>query len=464
MRRPIVFYLLIFFGLALFGGVALLTRYPDAEILRRAESWPWIGPAALWFRDAYRQSDHQPESAGVVEETWSREDVAAEGPRTRTEPVARTYRQQVWVLDGMELKAEPSLDAATVSTVETLARVGKIERRGDWYHVAYRGRSGWVLLEGYDENAEIPYGEKPEPPRPVPARAPDEETLAAARRYLRGKERAATLGPYALYTDCPDEELLAHLDAVASGLEALYGERYGRRPIGEPAEAVVLFQSDIAYRLVQQRTERLTGLISAGHNAEGLAVLYAGGRSRADVAGTVVHELAHFLNRRAIGPQLPPWLDEGIADDLALSRIDPDGRIHPGELSGGRRRQGEQWRLVGGLASLLRLRDAVRAGELPAVPDLMSADWEDFVRSPKIQLHYAAAAFWIRYLVEGEGGRHAAGWRAFLGAVAAGEPPAAETLRAHLDEDWSVLNARFRGWIEHQAARAELATGPPAGD
>ncbi len=461
MRRSLVFYLLTVLGLALFGGAAWLTRNPNAEIVRRAESWPYVGAAALWFREAYRHGEDRPESAGL--QAAARRGGSGTYPGVAVEEaepvrVPRIYRRQVWALGGMELKAEPSAGAATVYTFDSLAKTGKIERRGDWYQVDYHGRTGWLLLEGYDENAEVPYGEDPEPPRPVPARPPDEESLAAARRYLRGKERAVPLGPYTLYTDCRDDELISRLDTVAGRLEALYAERYGLRPIGEAAEAVVLLQSDIAYRLVQQRTERLAGLRAAGHNSEGVAVLYAGGRSRSDVAGTVIHELAHFLNRRAIGPQLPPWLDEGIADDLALSRVDPDGRIESGELSGGRRRQGDQWRIVGGLGSLLRLRDAARAGEMPAVLDLMSADWESFVRTPKIQLHYAAAAFWIRFLLEGDGGRHAAGWRAFLAAVAEGQPPAVETLEEHLAEDWSVLDARFRGWIEERAAGAELAS------
>lgn len=453
MRRTFAVYLLVFLGLALFGGFAWLTHNPDAEVLRRAESWPYVGPVALWFREAYRQPADRSGSAGKKsEEAPVRERPAAE-PSTS---VPRSYRQQVWVLGGMELKAAPSLDAAAVYTFDNPVRAGKIERRGDWYHVDYNGRTGWLLLEGYDENAEVPYGEEPEPPRPLPARAPDEESLAAARRYLRGKERALALGSYALYTDSSDDRLIAHLNTIAGQLEALYAERYGLRPIGDAAEAVVMFQSDIAYRLVQRSTELLTGLNAAGHNAEGVAVLYVGRRPRSDVASTVIHELVHFLNRRAIGPQLPPWLGEGLADDLALSRIDAEGRVHPGELGGARQQRGGQWRVEGALASLQRLRDAARAGELPAILDFINADWESFVRTPKIQLHYAAAAFWVRFLIEGEGSRHAAGFRAFLAAVAAGEPPSAETLAEHLDEEWGTLDVRFRAWIEEQAVAVEL--------
>ena len=464
MRRAFVVYLFVVLFLALFGGFAWLTRFPEAEILRRAQAWPWIGPAATAFRDAYLPRDRRAEIETEDSETEMLERIVSERPPAATETISvpRIVRPPIWALAGMELKAEPSADAATLHRFEGLSRAGKIERRGDWYRVDYNGRVGWVLLEGYDENAEVPYGETPEPPRPLPGRAPDSEALADARRYLRGRERALALGPYTLYTDCRDDGLIAHLDRVAGGLEATYVERYGRTPAGDAAEAVVLFESDIAYRLVQRRSGRLVGLDSAGHVAGGLVVLYSGGRSRAAVAGTVIHELVHLLNRRAIGPHLPPWLDEGIADDLALSRVAADGRIDPDELGGEHHSQDGGWRIEGGHASLLNLRDAAISGELPALRDLIRADWESFVEPPKSRLHYAAAAFWIRFLVAGEGGRHAAGFRAFLDAVAEGEPPDAKTLGKHLDADWRALDTAFRVWLQERAAGVAPRSKPAA--
>ena len=463
MRRAFAFYLALALFLGSLGGVAWLTRNPDAEILRRAQDWPWVGPLAARFRQAYLPRDGRfvaavSETDVEIEETWLRDRADRRAPSPQPPPV---YRKQVWILAGLELKANPGPDAATVHTFDQLARAGKIENRGDWYHVDHRGRVGWVLLEGYDEEAETPYGEAPEPPRPVAARPPDEERLASVRRYLRGRERVLTLGPYALYTDCKDDDLLSHLGAVAGQLEALYVERYARAPVGAAAETVVLFQSDIAYRLVQHGTERLAGLRSAGHNSEGIAVLYVGGRSRDDVIATMIHELAHFLNRRAVGPQLPPWLDEGLADDLAAMRVDAGGRIHPGQLGGELRqtaggRDAGRWHAGGAVAALLRLRDAARAGELPSLPDLIATEWEDFVRPPEAQLHYAAAAFWVRYLLEGDEGRHSAGFRAFLAAVANGAPPDAANLQASLVEPWDALGIGFRAWIDQRAAAVGL--------
>ena len=454
MRRPFWAYLLVFGLLATLSAFSWLTHHPEAEILRQAEEWPLLGPLAASFRRAYLRGESR--GADGAENAAEGMDERPRDGGTGTSFQPPVFERHVWVLPGMELKQAASAQSRTVYRFETIAKVGKFENRGDWYRVYHNGWKGWVLLEGYDETAEIPYPESPEPPRPVTARAPEEEWLAAARQYLRGNERVARLGAYTLFTDVPDDSLIAFLDVVAGRLESVYAERYGRRPIGVPAEGIVLYRSDIAYRLLQQRSERIAGLTAAGHNAKGLAVLYSGGRSRSDVAGTVIHELVHFINRRALGPQLPPWLDEGLADNLALSRIDEDGRIHPREIGGARLKRGEEVRIEGGHASLWHLREALKGGTLPAVPELMSTDWEDFVRPPEAQLHYAAAAFWIRYLLDGEGGRHAAAFRAFLDDVAAGEPPTAETLGARLGEDWSVLGARFRAWIEHRAASAGL--------
>ncbi len=457
MRRPYVIYFVALSMLALFAGIAWLTHNPNAEILRRAEGWPGVGPFASRFRQAYRQPDGRPGIVGVkTEETGIRErDTPGEG----TLPSRRVYRHHVWALSGMELKAGPSADTATIYKFERLARAGKIERRGHWYHVDYHGYDGWVLLEGYDENAEIPYGEMPDPLLPVPARAPDEQALAAVRKYLRGSERRARLGPYDLYTDSRDDDLISYLDLVTGRLEEVYAERYVRSPVCAAAEAGVRLRSDIASRLVRRQSERLVGLNSAGHNSEGIAVLYSGSRSRSDIASTVTHELTHFLNRRAIGPQLPPWLDEGIADDLALSRIDQEGRIQPSELGGGGHRHDRGLTVKGGLASLWLLRDAARAGKLPPVLELVSADWDRFVHTPKIQLHYATAAMLIRYLIDGDDSRYAAGFRAFLNAIASGEPPSADLLQAKLGEPWEELDAGFRAWIEERAASARLPPG-----
>ncbi|MEM7352975.1 MAG: hypothetical protein AAF657_19415 [Acidobacteriota bacterium] len=447
MRRPIWAYLLLFGLCATLGSLAWLTRNPQTEILDRAATWPVVGPAAARFIELYRPPGVKPPEDAASLETEPAGDQGASQAQ---------FSGRVYVLKGQELKARPNAAAPTLYRFESHTSADKIAQRGDWYNVHYHGREGWVLLENYDETAAIPYGEETELPLPVAARPPDSERLAAARKYLRGRERVSKVGPYALYTDSLDDGLIAYLGVVAASLDRLYAERTGLRPTGTPAEAVVLYQSDIAYRLLQRQTEQIAGLASTGHNAEGVAVLYVGGRSWEAVAKTLVHEIVHCINRRAVGPQLPPWLDEGLADDLAQARIDDDAIVHPGELGGKQYKQDGKFRVEGGLSTLWQLRQAARESRMPTLEALSGMDWETFVEPQAAELHYGVASFWVRYLLDPSNRRRVAATRSFLAAVAAGKPATAQALRSKLGEDWAVLDAGFAEWIEALAERHEL--------
>ncbi len=462
MRRDLGPLLLLFLVLGLLAGFAWLTRHPDAPVLRRAEGWPFIGPLATWMRERYLP----PEPAPAVAEE---EPLAAPGPAAVAPLVAPPAAgpvqagPRVWILPGTVLRLSPAEAAPAILEVATMASAARLERRGDWFRVNHRGIEGWVFLEGYDETGGPPYGDAPEPPGPLEPLPPDEAKLAAARRYLGDRERASRVGPYAFYTDSRDDELVARLDRLAAQLEAVYVERYALRPRGTPRAALVLYRTELPYRLFQRRQPQISGLPSTGHSAKGVAAFFVGERSRGEVGATLVHELVHLLNRRALGPALPPWLDEGLADDLASARVDPDGTIRPQLIGGERRREGSTVRVTGGVATLLQLRDELDAGGPPLLPDLLGLDWESFVRDDRSRLHYGASAFWVRYLLQGEDGRHSEAFRRFLAAVAAGRPATAEALRQELGQGWDVLERGYRAWVLAEAARVEPRPETPAG-
>lgn len=443
---PTLLILLLLIGL---GGGAWLTHHPDAEIVRRAQEWPVVGPLARAFHTRFVPPPPPlpapPRGPSEVMILTLPPDPAAPAPLVLP-PAPADAHDSVWVVPGVELKQRPAADAKSLYTFESVANAALLERRGDWYRVHHRRREGWVHLPGYDETSKPPFGEDPEPPRPLPAREPEPQKLAAARELLGTTQRELPLGPYRLFTDSPDDELIAFLHPLAASLDDVYYRRHGRVPLGVPKEAVVLFAGEGGYRLLQLRTEKLLGLAAGGHNAHGVAALFIGKSSRGEVASTLLHELAHFVNRRALGPALPPWLDEGIADDLALSRID-HGKLWPGVLGGSEQRAGGKVEYEGGLASLLRLQEAIAAGQAPPLEELLQLDWEGFVRSPRSALYYAESAFWVRYLLDGEGGRFAPAWREFLTAVSEGRPPDPENLRERLGRTWPALEASFRAWV-----------------
>jgi Bacterial SH3 domain len=466
MRRNIlpVFSLICILGVMAFA--AWLTWNPDAELVRRAEEWPLVGPWATRFRERYLPPLPPPQASAA--ESWEIRRLgppdAAAGEDRRQDGRPRDRRIEsadvVWVLPGAALRREPSATAELIEEFDAVATVGKIERRGDWFHVRHSGSQGWVYLEGYDERGGPPYGETPEPPQALPPRPPDAATLALARELLGEREHVRRFGPYTAYTDFEDAELFAHLDGLAAQIEDLYRDRYGLAPLGTPAAAVVLYRSELAYRVLEKRSPVLADLHSAGHASRGIAVLYAGHSGRGEIGTTLTHELVHFLNRRALGPALPPWIDEGLADGLATARVGADGRIEPRALGGERREADGRMRIDGALATLYRLRGAIADGSLPPLLELTRLDWDAFVRSGRRQLYYGTSAFWIRYLLDGGDPALGDGLRRFLAGVAAGEPATPEALRDLLGRDWTALDAGFRQWL---SSHPDLPSEAPPG-
>jgi hypothetical protein len=285
------------------------------------------------------------------------------------------------------------------------------------------------------------------PALPLPGRPPSPELLARASVRLREPRRDLALGPYATVTDVTDPVLLARLDGLAGQVEDLYRRRYGVAPVGEPREAIVLYARKEDYRQVAREDERIAAIASAGHTVHGLVMLYAADRPADEIGATLVHELVHLLNRRALGPALPPWLDEGIAEDLAQSRPDSRGLLVPGTLSGSAILAVDHIELRGALAAALMLQRTLAAGEIPRVETLIATPWEEFVAAGR-QQSYDAALLWVRYLMDGEGGSLRPAFTGYLGEIAAGGTVDGEELRRRLDRPWPLLDLGWHAWLQ----------------
>ncbi len=306
---------------------------------------------------------------------------------------------------------------------------------------------------------EPPLGRAIEPPLPLPASSPDPQRLTQARASFGGEVRESTLGGYLLLTDIDDPALVERAERVIGALEAIYYGRYGRRPVGTPREAIVLFSSELDYRGFQAGDRRLAGLTaSTGLAGRGIVATFRGPRRDNELLGTLVHELVHLLNRRAIGPALPSWLDEGLADDLGASRIDAEGRLWPGTWSRTLAAHENEIRISGGEAALRDLADVFGPdGNAPGRLNLgaiLALEWEDFVAEQSAELHYAAAAAFIRMLLAAPARNSL--FRSWLGEVSAGASPAAEELRRALGQPWEELDLELALWT-----RGELARLPP---
>jgi hypothetical protein len=301
-----------------------------------------------------------------------------------------------------------------------------------------------VYVEDYGESDEPPLGSDPLPPTPLAAQAPDRERIALVRELMPDAVQGR-IGPYESYARALDQDLRLFLERLVGSLELVYVARYGVAPVGDPVGAIVLFDRHDDFAVYQARELPLGGVNAAGVTGGGVVAIDLDGRRREETAATAVHEIVHLLNRRALGPALPPWLEEGLADDLANSEVAADGRLETSRLGGLSLQRADGWEWRGALASAVALRRELDAGRLGSLEKLVSLDWSEFVGAGAREDNYGQASFWIRHLVTDPS--TAGELRAFLAGVAAGGSAEGEELRRRLGADWSLLDERYRRWI-----------------
>lgn len=261
---------------------------------------------------------------------------------------------------------------------------------------------------------------------------PDGETLAAAREHLRSGGVQDECGPYLVWTDATEDGLLAGCRRTVAGLDDVYEDRFGVRPVSRPAEAIFLFEELEAYRAFAAGE----GLSSFGYSAHsipsrGYVAVWCGGRSTDEVLGTMVHELGHVLNRRALGTGLPRWLEEGLADGLG----DTASEHGIGALAGAEGARGQLERLRGGYAT-------ERVG---SIEELLAKGAGEFDRGT-VSYDYEQSAFFVRYLLSDPELRDR--FRTLLADLAGGATWAPELVTSRLDMSWDQLDRGLESWVE----------------
>ena len=447
---PLVLLLL----LVVLGAAAWLTQDPDHPAWDGLSELPAIGPAVGRLREGYRPAPPAPPIEPEVEYLYLG-GKAPDGPIDLTRPpVTASPLGAVWVRSGVELRDSPGGEGGVVERTSGLRRMSLREQRGPWRRVSRVGLDG-LVVQGWVRQADLsePTPEElwqPEPVLPMPAVPPSEEVLALARELMGDDAREEACGPFRLITDVQGP-LIERCPRLAGQLDGLYARRTGLDPVGDPAEAILLFDSHGAYLVFRTRISPESRRHAFAAPARGFVAIAVGGGLAGQVQSTLVHELVHLLNRRYLGPALPPWLDEGLAEELAISSIAADGTLTPDSL--GRWEVGEHGAtlLGGGQIALDGLRERMRRGGLPTLEALFELDQAHFQAEGRFRAHYSISAFWMRYLLTGEAPAGAAGFRAFLAAVAAGQRLDEQLLLTHLGDDWTDLEAGFRRWLDEGA-------------
>jgi len=357
-----------------------------------------------------------------------------------------------WFLPGHSLRSAPGLDAEEVGTLAAMAYLPVVNTEGPFAQVVYRGQRSWA-----DTLWQPPFSRKKgrrglARSRAEPVTSSDTTRLRKAQRILGLKKGAPNrkLGAYDLYTDVGDRELLAFLDSAARKAEDAYFARYGRLPSGNPKRSVVLFALKDSYdRYTDGYGPDTTRFF--GHAGQGLSVFFVEGRSREELARTLVHEITHLLNDRAIASRLPPWLEEGIASDVGAVWVETSGAV---SRRGGAF-EGQSWISQGPGYRFLYLAKLMKQGQLPPLAVLMSLDREKFYSEALSQFGYAGSLATIRFFMDADGGRRATHFREWLRRIAIGRGADPRQLAKDTDGGMEELDANFRAWLQQEAAMHE---------
>jgi hypothetical protein len=283
----------------------------------------------------------------------------------------------------------------------------------------------------------------------APAPGPSSARLERAASLLRPAGREATLGPWRLFTDVADGPFLEQLGRVAARLPECYRARFGLDAEPRPGETLVLFARDASYRAFTADTAELRTLATRGHAGGGLAAAVAG-TAPDETRPVVVHELAHLLTHEAFARPPPPWIDEGLSEDLAWCRADTKGRLLFGTfdavttarpLGGGIMRT-----TAGPRPTVDEFLERARTGRRPALSALLAPDTRLFSDAGTRRDAYTAAGLLVRFLLAGDPAR-AERFRVFLRAATLGAPAGLDDLTAALGTDARSLEKEYWSFV-----------------
>ncbi|MGB5159839.1 MAG: hypothetical protein WBQ27_01790 [Thermoanaerobaculia bacterium] len=320
----------------------------------------------------------------------------------------------IWLWVGRnqhERLSEPSGSIDDSEVLEEAANAEQVEPKGDNFS------PGFTVITS-----------RP-PPRPgIPAST---ELLGEARDHLDSGGQEGSCGRYSLIGDTADPVLLESCNLLASELDDTYAKRLGVIPLGDPVATIILFNDRQAYwDFSEQQGLSAPGYAAHSKPSRGYTAIWADSRRPEDFAKTLVHELTHLVNRRALGGNLPRWLSEGLADALGDTAT-PAGIQ---QLQG----------LEGAEGQAERLRLAYETEQVPSVARLVTLGSKAF-DGGAVSYDYEQSALLVRYLLLDP--ELASRFRGFLADLAGGAPSAPELLQQRQTVEWAELDHRLQSWL-----------------
>lgn len=418
------------------------SRFLDARAERYARLFPPVQPAIVVQKGEEEEEERRPGSipAPMI------------GGPVRIPELLYEY---AWLVPGAVLRGAPDLSAGVVATVEPLSYLPIVERLPGWLAVQYLGRQGWIA----EPEVTAASAQGKAPGRRWVSPSPDPEEVGLTKR-LFGSREANRLGPFKLYTDLQDPRARSFFESAANHVEAAYQARFGIDITTKATEAVLLFAHHEDFRKLAATRPNLLISDPLGFAGRGTSILFVGDRPEWTVTDTLVHELTHVLNRRRFNEPPPPWLEEGLAEDLACIWAEDPNAPAPGLF--GVRWGDERWQLIDCWSGFLALRQKPSSVRLRRPSELVELDRPAFYDGAARQANYFSSALFVSYLLEGEAGALAPAFRAFLDDVANERTATSKLLLKHLGRGWPELEAGFLDFVDAKAARYEKLLWPSA--
>ena len=233
---------------------------------------------------------------------------------------------------------------------------------------------------------------------------------------------------------------------MAARLPESYRARFGLDAEPRAGEALVLFAGDASYRAFAADAAEFETLATRGHAGGGLAAAVAG-TTPEETRPIVVHELGHLLTHEAFAHPPPPWIDEGLSEDLAWCRADAEGRLLFGTFDAVTTARpmgdGVVRTTVGPRPTVDAFLERARTGRRPALSALLAPDTRLFSDAGTRRDAYTAAGLLVRFLLAGDLAR-AERFRVFLRAATLGAPAGLDDLAAAVGTDAKRLEKEPR--------------------
>lgn len=275
--------------------------------------------------------------------------------------------EHVTLPPGARLHLEPDVKSHSLALLDAEALVEVLERKDGWILVRYDAFRGWVR-EGAPRSLLEERGDS----YPAPGVA-HEALLARGRALLRDGGRELPMDGRTLLTDVSDETLLKWLVAMPAATRYRFEKKWGRTRPPAPGSVVFLFESAEA--------EREFSSVACGATeplGERIASLALSGKGRARDRERLLHQVGHLYARDLLGDGVPPWIEEGLADEFARAGI-------PVEIV-------EGWRAVH------YPKRSLPSPPVATVPEILAAGPEIFGRGPAAEARRLEALLLFRYL------------------------------------------------------------------